>query len=602
VTFSPDGNKLAAGLPDVWIWDYPSLKQRLVVESGVFVPNKTDIYFAPPIAFARDGSSVIMPGDLGETIGFWSTFTGKQTGKLGKEDVLFGDLVLNVNGRAAAARSVDGSLRVWDLAARSERAVLYPEPRRVIERHALTFDGKTVASVEWEPSIAELTIRLWDVAGLRRREAKLRSWIKNPPDFGPREVTEMRNRIAALSTIQDTGSLLSPSADEDEFAPLMGSAAKGLFPLVFYQKPPDRALIELIELGPRAIPFLLQALEDKTPTKAKIKKIQYVIRVGDVCYMALSQITGEIAGIYGSFAGSWGVASTIEHPEFIRRIRGTWGSADSNSQLYRAWLRPYNSRPQLRFENDEEFWHGSRGQTEAVKRLLYYFPKKIAPLVANRLAGLDVRDTNRDHKSWWKREVANGLHTEDFIRAVAWSKEPAVRAALFDVFKRTTDSQILLATLPALGPEHAQVLRDRLLPLLDRLPASEDTATGEGYKILVALGRCAGSRAKPFFARYLRNASLQRSWTMCLVLRETRGEWGIEFLRKLLTNTRDGYGGWYRVQPEDDWPTLKVRLCDEAARTLSDHDPRLRFTLRGKYLDLDRQIEAIRQQLAKKRR
>jgi len=41
-----------------------------------------------------------------------------------------------------------------------------------------------------------------------------------------------------------------------------------------------------------------------------------------------------------------------------------------------------------------------------------------------------------------KREVINGVYTVDFIKAVAWRKEPAIHEALADIAKRTNDSQI----------------------------------------------------------------------------------------------------------------------------------------------------------------
>ena len=54
---------------------------------------------------------------------------------------------------------------------------------------------------------------------------------------------------------------------------------------------------------------------------------------------------------------------------------------------------------------------------------------------------------------WREREAANGARTDDFIRAVAWSKEPAIQEALADIARRSDDRKIQEA-LPG-GPRKA---------------------------------------------------------------------------------------------------------------------------------------------------
>src|SRR5205807_1686043 len=120
-----------------------------------------------------------------------------------------------------------------------------------------------------------------------------------------------------------------------------------------------------------------------------------------------------------------------------------------------------------------------------------------------------------------------------------------------------------------------------------KLPKSEESAWGDGYWLLVALGQWAGKDARPAFLRYMRDASLQRKWTMCQVLRETNAEWAIELLSPLLTLTdklaEDRRG--FPVFPNKAEPHLAIRLCDDAARTISLHNPDLRFTMVGQYAD-----------------
>jgi hypothetical protein len=48
----------------------------------------------------------------------------------------------------------------------------------------------------------------------------------------------------------------------------------------------------------------------------------------------------------------------------------------------------------------------------------------------------------RDTDSWSKREVKNGVITDDFIKAVAWCEAPDIREALADIARRTDDPAI----------------------------------------------------------------------------------------------------------------------------------------------------------------
>jgi hypothetical protein len=165
------------------------------------------------------------------------------------------------------------------------------------------------------------------------------------------------------------------------------------------------------------------------------------------------------------------------------------------------------------------------------------------------------------------------------------------------VFERATDPDVFLAAFPGAEGAPMKQVRERLERLLDTLPASEERAWGS--RMLVALGKRAGRDAKPAFGRYLRGASFQRKLTMCEVLSQTNGEWAIEFLSPMLTDKRTIDRAWFSVFPDKLEPRLAIRLCDEAALTISLHNPELRFTMLGQYADLDRQIDAMRQQISR---
>jgi hypothetical protein len=90
---------------------------------------------------------------------------------------------------------------------------------------------------------------------------------------------------------------------------------------------------------------------------------------------------------------------------------------------------------------------GSNYQIEAGMRLLYYFPREAAPLIAARLQALDIK--NAKGTDWEKREVKNGVRTVEFIKAVSWCKEPSIQEALAGIKKRTDDESIKEALSPS---------------------------------------------------------------------------------------------------------------------------------------------------------
>jgi hypothetical protein len=77
-----------------------------------------------------------------------------------------------------------------------------------------------------------------------------------------------------------------------------------------------------------------------------------------------------------------------------------------------------------------------------------------------------------------RRCVANGVRANDFIKAVSWSKEPAVRAAVIGVFKRTDNTDTIDAALP--GVDDKDLIRGHLEPLVEKLPAEADSPYGPG--------------------------------------------------------------------------------------------------------------------------
>jgi hypothetical protein len=75
------------------------------------------------------------------------------------------------------------------------------------------------------------------------------------------------------------------------------------------------------------------------------------------------------------------------------------------------------------------------------------------------------------------------------------------------------------------------------------------------------------------------------------VLEDTKSEWALDMLAPMLLDKRFGATG-----------NKSQRLCDVAASSLSEIYPDLKFDYEGTYEELDRRIEKLREQIAKKKK
>lgn len=302
------------------------------------------------------------------------------------------------------------------------------------------------------------------------------------------------------------------------------------------------------------MPFLLKALDDKRPTKLTVRssfdygheKENYTVKIGDVCYVVLGQIVGESYHVvYYIPSGIVGIYSPTEHPELVKDARKQWSSDDPSQALYKKLLTDYEKKPVFNGKNLNGWY--VRLQIESAMRLLYYFPQQSVSKIAGRLQRLNV-DAPGLGNEWMKREVSNGVRTTDFIKAVMWSKEPVIRKALAGIYRRTTDVDIFLLVLPVVDTTEVRSASLRIKSYLAELPQSEDSETGYGHELLIALATHDGNDAKVAYKQYMQNASLQRQWTMCRVLREVQKGWAIEFLGPMLDDKRTGFGDDFPVK------------------------------------------------------
>lgn len=444
--------------------------------------------------------------------------------------------------------------------------------------------------------------------------------LRPQPSITEVQAGQIRGLITQLATIDKPTVGLSGTLSGSAFAPLPDQKSRGAFLLTNQELGVSESLKKLVALGPRALPFLLEALDSPTPTKLTIKAFPgggmwyatelpfsavnsaersvsraprrspptgepipyHTVTVGDVCFVILGQIVGrEYQAVRYQPTACVIVTSPTQSPGLCATIREIWSAPDPTLRLFNSLCEDYASV-------------GGYGELVcgAILRLLYYFPKEATALLVKRLDDLKVgRGQEVD-------DDANGsIRTDNLLKALTWSKSPDMRAAITRVFRRADDSTVLKAALP--GVEDVALIRRRLEPRIAALPRhnDDDGAYGDGYFFLLALCQCAPTTTEAIFSRYLRGARPERCYTACLVLREVRVTWATRLLLPLLSDKRT-WGYNYAVEQGKNEPRLPIRVCDEAALTLCAIHPTLTFVQRGTHAALDVQIATLRAALA----
>ena len=160
VVFSPDGNRLAVGADYGWL-------QVVNLRSGAVRTIETQtIDGVSALAFSPD-SQLLAAGFAytSGTVGLWDSDSGEPRGQLTNATAWVRALAFTPDGRRLAAASVNGTIRIWNVAERTEEVCLRGHPA---EGLALAFqaDGRTLAS-----GCGEGGVCLWDLAATNRISA-----------------------------------------------------------------------------------------------------------------------------------------------------------------------------------------------------------------------------------------------------------------------------------------------------------------------------------------------------------------------------------------------------------------------------------------------
>jgi hypothetical protein len=250
---------------------------------------------------------------------------------------------------------------------------------------------------------------------------------------------------------------------------------------------------KLIEIGPDALPFLLDSLDNDTPTALTIKAAKtdgaisggmdvdeilhgnpanpterfvlnldrhpysasirpkgqfdvaskldsYQAKVGDVCLVIIGQIVGrDYECLIYDHVKSLGVlvCSPVHQKSIREKLRRIWESKNPRQKVLESLLLDFSTRGVLQMDSLDHWSIGSDFQIRSAMRLLYYYPTVATSIVSKRAAELRVSGDYFDDC------VANGLCTDDFIDGIGWTDSQPIRTALEKLAESAKDNNVV---------------------------------------------------------------------------------------------------------------------------------------------------------------
>jgi hypothetical protein len=249
----------------------------------------------------------------------------------------------------------------------------------------------------------------------------------------------------------------------------------------------------LIEIGPDALPYLLNALDNDSrtdiviecvenrgsiaggmafdvwthgnpanPTENRILQLNrngyspsirhkdefslpedlesYRVKVGDVAYVIIGQIVGRNYICLGRpHFKSLGVlvVSPVRSKKLRKQIQNIWKTENTKQKLLESLLLDFSTRGILQWDS-LDFWSiGNDFQIESTKRLLYYYPDVAVPLLVQRIEQLQASDDSMADC------VHNGLRSEEFVDSIAWSNNETIKKALAKLAKNAKENDLI---------------------------------------------------------------------------------------------------------------------------------------------------------------
>jgi hypothetical protein len=330
--------------------------------------------------------------------------------------------------------------------------------------------------------------------------------------------------------------------------------------------------------------------------------------VGDICFVIIGQIVNRPyeALHYDTFGGAR-LNSPSQDKELAKEVRSLW-SANSSQNLLDS-LQVDFATALIRYPAPfyTSVWMDPMDlQWGAATRLLYYFPKDSSYIVlAHLLDALQQEGREENQGAGQPSRIKPGksgfrhLGTIDLSRAVAWCPDPTIHREMQLIFLGTTQPEMLAAALPSFDAEIASRFEQHLDDIFARAPAGGEVEDTD-YNLLLAVGKHFGNAARPVFENYLAKPTPLRRHNVCRVLDEIHRDWSVDLLNPMLNDVHPADTWTYPITPGQPFPSLPIRICDEAADVIAKNFPKLKFTMAGDYTNLDRQIVTMRDQIARK--
>lgn len=457
--------------------------------------------------------------------------------------------------------------------------------------------------------------------------------LRPRPPITKEKAEHIKKLIAKLAEIEHPDVGYSPDSEREVSSPIPDHVEGYSWYVTKHGLPSSPSLCALVSIGPEALPFLLDALEDKTPTKLTIKYVghggtsdvvregatwlsdelsgnelnptetrvidprdhrlkkgeyidSYRIKIGDLCFVAIGKIVGRpYVAVRYQMTGCTVINSPVENAEFRERIRKIWKSENPTQTLFGSLWIDYRTI-------------GLRYQYCAALRLLYYFPEESVPIIATRLRGLRVHNQGEGTDEFARNVKANGgVCADEFVHAAAWCRELAVREAVRDIFHRTGDVRIFAAATEAFEPSEGKIIAAKADEILRGLNAAEREQGAVEFVLGVTAER-AGADAVPLFRKTIDKATPSELGSIAKALQEAKGNWPLPLLKPMLDDVRKTERVYYvrdesvpvspaplvappapSLNEDDGYQKIPVRVCDAAAETLS----KLLKSERGKF-------------------
>ncbi|MFQ5843746.1 MAG: hypothetical protein ACE5JG_02035 [Planctomycetota bacterium] len=434
---------------------------------------------------------------------------------------------------------------------------------------------------------------------------------------------------------------------------------------------PADAFRELVRLGPAAIPALLEHLDDGRTTRLKFGHLAaseavvfggtvevievpvpygrererravskafggadvdidyykgdfkergelsgHAVTVGDCCFAILGQIANRpYEAVRYQPTMIVAVSSPTREPRIAKALRAAWGGGDPRRRLAASLMDDLHTRGA----------GSSYLQAGAAARLLAYFPEPAGPIVAGRIAALQLDDA--DDQERWK---VNQIHEDALLYAVVKSGHPLVRAEwlkLLDldrpswviqlaldaaprkldaearrkvkaVLEGTREMSVVLLCLHLLPDERSDALFDRLEHGL--FLAAETKDYRGGRHILRAMARINEERALPVFERYAKAGLTQRLNALSALHGKPKRKLVLAVAPPLLDDPQKIPRVRVAV-PAGVSAFFGHRVCDWAAQALAQVLDDVDFDIYAPVEERDQKIAAIRTALKKKR-